>query len=200
MLSRNQEPVSASEANAANDTWSTLAQARTAEQLCQAWLPVMCGMLQGTHSGLLLLQDSDGSYAPAAVWPGQTDLSYLGDIAQEALVKREGVVRRDAGGLTQFAYPLDGGRHMFGAVVLELAGADGDVLSRAMRLLHWGAGWLMDLHNRRLLVAQETRLERSLFLFDLALAALSESDFHKTALAVVNRLAQKFALLLPEDT
>jgi biotin carboxyl carrier protein len=177
----------------AADPWSQLAQARTAEQLCQAWLPVLCGMLTRPHSGLLLLQDADGSYAPAAVWPGHTDLSYLGDIAQEALVQRKGVVRADpAGGPTRFAYPLDGGNSLFGVVVVELAGSTEATLNQAMRLLHWGVGWLIDLHNLRALADQETRLERSSFLFDLTLAALAETDFHKAALAVVNRLAQQF--------
>ena len=194
MQSRNEEvPASPPRDSTAPDAWSLLAQARTAEQLCQAWLPVLCSMLTRPQSGLLLLQDQDGSYAPAAVWPGQTDLSYLGDIAQEALVGRKGVVRPDpAGGPTQFAYPLDGGDSLFGVVVVELANSTDATLSQAMRLLHWGVGWLIDLHNRRALLDQETRLERSSFLFDLTLAALAESDFQKSALAVVNRLAQQF--------
>ncbi|OYY94833.1 MAG: hypothetical protein B7Y41_04495 [Hydrogenophilales bacterium 28-61-23] len=193
MQSRNEETVSGQTRETAPvDYWLALARARTAEQLCQAWLPLLCRMLQRVHSGLLLLREQDGSYAPAAVWPGDTDLSYLGDIAQDALIKREGVVRRDAGGQTRFAYPLDSGDVVFGAVVLDLTAADEAALTHAMRLLHWGAGWLIDLHNRQSLGEQDTRLERSTFLFDLALAALSESDFHKSALAVVNRLAQRF--------
>lgn len=199
MLSRNEPsaPQAASAPAAAGravalDPWAALAQARTAEQLCQAWLPVLCGLLPHAHSGVILLQDTDGSYAPAAVWPGQTDLSHLGDVAQESLVKRQGVVRRDAGKPTQFAYPLDGGGKLFGAVVLELETEADDALSQAMRMLHWGVGWLMDLHNRRQLGLQESRLERSGFLFDLALAALAETDSHKAALAIVNRLAQQF--------
>ncbi len=174
------------------DHWLALAQARTAEQLCRAWLPILCGMLQRVHTGLLLLQDVDGSYAPAAVWPEDVDLSYLGDVAQEALMKRQGVVRKEADGQTRFAYPLASGENLFGAVVLDLYAADDIALTHAMRMLHWGAGWLIDLYNRRSLHEQDDRLERSSFLFDLALAALSESDFHKASLAVVNRLAQRF--------
>lgn len=200
MLSRNEPtapPLAAHEStsasrNVALDPWAALAQARTAEQLCQAWLPVLCNIVPQAHSGLILLQDADGSYAPAAVWPGQTDLSHLGDVAQEALVKHQGVVRRDGAKPTQFAYPLDGGGTLFGAVVLELKTGADDALSHAMRMLHWGVGWLMDLHNRRQLGEQESRLERSGFLFDLALAALAEKDAHKAALAIVNRLAQHF--------
>lgn len=189
---RNEETANEPRQEAATDHWLALAQARTAEQLCQAWLPILCGMLQRVHAGLLLLQDSDGSFAPAAVWPEDKDLSYLGDVAQDALVKRQGVVKREADGQTRFAYPLASGENLFGAVVLDLYAADDVALTHAMRLLHWGAGWLIDLYNRRSLHEQDDRLERSSFLFDLALAALSESDFHKSSLAVVNRLAQRF--------
>lgn len=189
---RNEETANEPRQEAAADHWLALARARTAEQLCQAWLPILCGMLQRVHAGLLLLQDSDGSFAPAAVWPEDKDLSYLGDVAQDALVKRQGVVKREADGQTRFAYPLASGENLFGAVVLDLYAADDVALTHAMRLLHWGAGWLIDLYNRRSLHEQDDRLERSSFLFDLALAALSESDFHKSSLAVVNRLAQRF--------
>lgn len=192
MQARSEETATEPHQEAVADHWLALAQARTAEQLCQAWLPILCGMLQRVHSGLLLLQDLDGSFAPAAVWPEDMDLSYLGDVAQDALVKRQGVVRRDAAGQTQFAYPLASGENLFGAVVLDLYAADDVALTHAMRLLHWGAGWLIDLYNRRSLHEQDDRLERSSFLFDLALAALSEGDFHKSSLAVVNRLAQRF--------
>lgn len=199
MFSRN-EPSAPQEVNQpaaagraiTTDPWAALAQARTAEQLCQAWLPVLCSMVSVARSGVVLLQDADGSYAPAAVWPGQTDLSHLGDVAQESLVKRQGVVRRTADAPTQFAYPLDGGNRLFGAVVLELQSDSDEVLGQAMRMLHWGAGWMMDLHNRRQLVEQESRLERSGFLLDLALAAMAETDSHKASLAIVNRLAQHF--------
>ncbi len=192
MQARSEETATEPHHAAVADHWLALAQARTAEQLCQAWLPILCGMLQRVHSGLLLLQDSDGSFAPAAVWPEDKDLSYLGDVAQDALVKRQGVVKRETDGQTRFAYPLASGENLFGAVVLDLYAADDVALTHAMRLLHWGAGWLIDLYNRRSLHDQDDRLERSSFLFDLALAALSESDFHKSSLAVVNRLAQRF--------
>src|SRR5690606_31550894 len=39
---------------------------------------------------------------------------------------------------------------------------------------------------------QASRLDRSSFVFDLALAALGEDDSHKSSLAIVNRLAQQF--------
>ncbi len=174
------------------DFWQALAQARNAEQLCQAWLPILCGMLQRARGGLLLLRDGDGSFAPAALWPEAADLSYLRGVAEESLNTRQGVIQRDDDGQTRFAYPLLNGDELFGVVILDLLAADEMALTHARRLLHWGAGWLIDLSNRHALLEQEARLERSAYLFDLALAALSESDFGKASLAVVNRLAQRF--------
>ncbi|MDP2433477.1 MAG: HlyD family efflux transporter periplasmic adaptor subunit [Pseudomonadota bacterium] len=172
--------------------WQALARARNAEQLCRAWLPILCGMVQRAQSGLLLLQDSHGSFAPAALWPETDDLSYLRGVAEESLNTRQGVVRREDDGRTRFAYPLLNGDELFGVVILDLRAADEMALTHARRLLHWGAGWLTDLFNRRALLEQGGRLEHSAYLFDLALAALSETDFSKSSLAVVNRLAQRF--------
>ncbi len=179
--------------------WAALAQAGNAEQLCHAWLSVLCTMLPGVHAALLLMQQPDGSFAPAAMWPAGRDLNYLGDIAQEALVKRQGVLQHagDAGGAggagnSRFAYPLEGKDTLFGAVVVDLPGTGHAPPQQAMRMLHWGAGWLVDLHDRDLLRQQAQRLERSHVLFDLSLAALSEADFHQSALTTVNQLAQRF--------
>jgi hypothetical protein len=177
---------------APEDPWQALAQARNAEQLCQAWLPILCDLIPRTQCGLLLLQDSAGSFAPAALWPQATDLTYLRGIAEESLNARQGVVQRDADGRTRFAYPLVNNDELFGVVILDLFVADEMALVQARRLLHWGAGWLIDLVNRRALLEQGDRLERSAYLFDLALAALGEVDFGKASLAVVNRLAQHF--------
>ncbi|MEW5768743.1 MAG: HlyD family efflux transporter periplasmic adaptor subunit [Pseudomonadota bacterium] len=179
-------------AAAAGDHWLALARARNAEQLCQAWLPILCTMIPGVECGLLLLEDGNGSFAPAALWPEGRDLSYLRDIAEESLNTRQGVVKREAGSQARFAYPLVNGEALFGVVILDLAVPDESALTHARRLLHWGAGWLMDLFGRRALLEQGARLERSVQMFDLVLVALSEPDFGKASLAVVNKLAQRF--------
>lgn len=188
-----EEPTGqASARTTADEYWQTLAQARTAEQLCRAWLPILCGMLPGLQAGLLLLEDADGSYAPAAVWPQKVDPSYLEEVATEALKKRQGVVHRESGSEARIAYPLVVGEQLYGAVVLDHHVVDEDAVTHAMRITHWGAGWLVDLFNRRQLGQYEQRLERSAFLLELALAALEEEDFKKAALVVVNRLTQRF--------
>lgn len=180
------------ESNAA-DYWEALSRATNAEQLCAAWLPILCTMSPTAHHGLLLLEDDRGSYVPAALWPAGADLGHLRDIAEEALNTRRGAVNRDHPERTQVAYPLLVGETLFGVVILDLMTRDAAAVTEAMRLLHWGAGWLMDLHHRRTVHQQGARLDRSAYLFDLVLAALAETDVRKAALAVVNRLAQRFA-------
>lgn len=173
------------------DTWAALAHARNAQELCEAWLPSLCDLVDGTLAGLLLLRDANGSYVPAAAWPLGADMLYLRAVAEEALGTGQGAIRRDSGH-TQFAYPLVNAQGVLGVVILDLDVADAAGLTRAIRLLHWGAGWLIDLFGQRALQEQEARLQRSAALFDLALAALGEEDFRKAALAVVNHLAQRF--------
>lgn len=174
------------------DYWQALAQARNAEQLCRAWLPILCSMLRQAQGGLLLLEDENGSYAPAAVWPDGQDLTYLRDIAEESLGKRAGVLHQDAERI-RFAYPLANGDALFGVVILDLETDSDVVVTQARRILHWGAGWLIDLFNRRESLEQSLRLERSAYLFDVTLAALAEHDFAKACLATVNSLAQRFS-------
>lgn len=178
---------------APGDYWEALIGARSAEQLCNAWLPILCTMVPAAQCGLLLLKDTEGSFVPAAMWPEGSDLGHLRGVAEEALNTRRGAVGSDRPGSTQIGYPLSGDDELLGAVVLDVQIADADSVSQAMRQLHWGAGWLIDLHNRRKVQQLDVHLDRSAYLLDLVLTALGEADLRKSALAIVNRLAQRFA-------
>lgn len=167
-----------------------LATARTAEQFCHAWLGVICRMLPQVQVGLLLLQDTDGSYVPAAVWPAEADPAHLAEPAQQALSERRGIVAR--GDATAFAYPLVVAEALLGVVIVEWPQADDRLIAQATRHMLWGEGWIKDLFNRRLIAEHQAQSERSAFLVDLSLGALAESDERKGGLAVVNRLAQRF--------
>jgi len=179
-------------ADAGSHAWAAFADAADAEQLCRAWLAVLCGMVPGVQVGLLLLQDAEGAYVPAAAWPEGTELARLADVARECLGRREGVRRRTPGQPTQLAYPLSSGGDLHGAVVLELLGDEEDLSRLSARLTHWGAGWMADLFKHRELVQARQRLDQSAFLFEVSLGALGEPDFRKAALVVVNKLASRF--------
>ena len=149
----------------AGDAWRALAHAETAEQLCSAWLEVLCRGVLSAHAGLVLLVQADGSYAPVAALPAARDLSYLTEIATDALRTREGVVRHDELGHARLAYPLQTREQLHGAVVLDLGVSEDAALDRGLRLTHWGAGWLVDMLHQRELVKQESRTRQGGFLF-----------------------------------
>ncbi len=173
------------------DFWSLLVNAKTSDELCRAWLGILCQWVPGTQAGLLLLHDEGERYAPAAVWPDAgRDMSYLADVAQQALVERRGVVLEESSGLAQCAYPLVSADKAFGVVVLHVAARGPAPLRDALRLLHWGAGWLVGLFDRRDLLDRDQRLKRSALLQDLLLGALAETDAPAAARWVANRVVE----------
>jgi RND family efflux transporter MFP subunit len=182
---------SASQAGATADFWSLLVNARTSDQLCQAWLGILCQWIPGTQGGLLLLHEEGDRYAPAAVWPDQErDMSHMAGAAQEALVERHGVVRDESSGMAQCAYPLLGADTAYGVVVLHVVARGETGMRDALRLLHWGAGWLVGLFDKRQLLDGQRRLTRSALLQDLLLGALAERQEDEAARWIVNRLAE----------
>src|SRR5271170_1621489 len=182
---------SAPQAGAAADFWSLLANARTSDQLCQAWLGILCQWVPGTQACLLLLHEQGDRYVPAAVWPDpERDMSHMADAAQEALVERHGVVRDESSGMAQCAYPLLGADSAYGVVVLHVVARGETGMRDALRLLHWGAGWLVGLFDKRHLLDRDRRLNRSALLQDLLLGALSERDEDEAGRWIVNRLAE----------
>lgn len=184
------------------DSWQGLAEAQNAEQLCGAWLVVLCQSLVSARAGMVLLLQSDGSYAPVATTPDGRDLRYLSDIATDVLRQREGIVLNDELGHARIAYPLQSSERkpdakatdgrLYGAVVLDLGQADDDTLERALRLTHWGAGWLLDLLNQRELAGRQQHAAEGHKLLDTLLALLAERSLRESALALVNRLSREF--------
>lgn len=173
------------------DFWSLLVSARTSDQLCRAWLGILCQWIPGVQAGLLLLHEEADRYAPSAVWPDPArDMSFMAGAAQQALVERRGVVQHEASGLAQCAYPLLGAQQAYGVVVLHVAARGDAAMREALRLLHWGAGWLVGLFDRRDLLEREARLAHSGLLQDLLLGVMAERTPADAARWVVNRLAQ----------
>jgi multidrug efflux pump subunit AcrA (membrane-fusion protein) len=187
-------PLPSSELNpdSVGDAWRAMAQAETAEQLCSAWLEALCRGVLSARAGLVLLVQADGSYAPVAALPPTRDLSYLSEIATDALRSRDGVVRHDELGHARLAYPLQVHDQLHGAVVLDLGVADAAALDRGLRLTHWGAGWLVDMLHQRAQGQQQSRTRQGGFLLDTLLALLAEHSEREAGLALVNRLGREF--------
>jgi multidrug resistance efflux pump len=174
------------------DPWGALAQASTAEQLCRAWLDVLCRGLVDADAGLLLMAQADGAFAPVATHPADRDMSPLREIATTALKTRDSVVLRDGLGQVQLAYPLLSGQTLQGAVVLHLGRAPQQSVDQALRLVNWGAGWLVGLLHQRDLADRQRRLRQGGFLLDMLLGLLAEDSPREAALSLVNRLGREF--------
>jgi len=175
------------------DPWLALSRAGTAEQLCRSWLEVLCRSLVNAEAGLLLLAQPDGAFAPVATHPLDRDLTHLREIATEALRARDSALHRDDLGHVQVAYPLMSGDMLQGAVVLELGRASEAAVEQALKLINWGAGWLVGLLHQRDLAEQRHRVHQGSFLLDSLLGLLAEHSPREAALALVNRLGHELA-------
>jgi biotin carboxyl carrier protein len=182
----------ASPAMSASPVWRALVEARTADQFIRAWIAVLCRDVVAARSGLVLMAQPDGSFAPAGSEPAGADLRYLAEVATDALRRREGVTRREADGTTRLAYPLELPDRLAGAIVIDLGMIEDDAAERAARLVHWGAGWLLDLLRQRELGLLQARLHQGGFLVDTLLALMAERGPRAANNALVNRLAREF--------
>lgn len=171
---------------------STLDQAQTLEELCDAWLKLLCEDLLHAAAGALLLAQPDGSYAPAASLPAGRDVSHLADIATDALRQRESIARHDDTGRAQLAYPLQSQGGLQGAVALDLGRTGEAALERALRLTQWGAGWLLDAMSRRDLATVGQQHVQGGRLLDSVLALLAERSLREAGYGLVNRLGREF--------
>src|SRR4051812_38591677 len=137
-------------ARAETAAWGRFATARDDAEFYGSWLAILCAQVERVAAALLLLgPDSEGAYAPAAIWPDPTrDVQYLGTAAQAALRDRRGVVTGPDGvsepsrdQAAHVAYPIEVAGVLHGAVVLDLAPGPEAALQRALRLVHWAVPW-----------------------------------------------------------
>lgn len=174
------------------DPWHDLSQAVAVGPWSQAWLRVLLQSLLQARAGVVLLIQPDGSYAPLATWPAGRDVEYLAAIATESLRQHEGVVQRDELGHVRIAYPLQHGDTLHGAVVADLGAASEAELERALRLTHWGAGWLLEMIGQRAQDAQGASAADGAYLLDTLLALFGERSLREAGLALVNRIGRRF--------
>lgn len=180
------------------DLWSAFARSDSAQTFCQGWLALQCRLIPGVGAALVLLEQGDGSFAPAAVWPEpQRDLSYLTEIAQAALTERRSVVlpgapdgRADA---TYLGYPVDIRGSLFGVVVLDMSARGEADVQTALRQLQWGSGWLEVLFLRRSGSADTARLERATAALDILACTQDQGRLEAAAMAAASEIAARMS-------
>jgi hypothetical protein len=133
--------------------WSQFAAAEDVAAFCAAWLSLQCLAIQSkagsVRAAVVLWRQDDDSFAPAGVWPSpRHDVSHLATAARQSLAEGRGLCLRAEGDAANpavqacIAYPVMHSGSACGVAVLDLQCASEPALQRAMRQLHWGAGWL----------------------------------------------------------
>ncbi len=170
--------------------WAGFAAARLASEFCQSWLNLQCRLIRGATAGLLLLEDEDGSFAPAANWPTEgRDAADLVPAAERALRERRGVIERTQAGDAHAAYPVDIRGKLWGVVVVDLGACPDSVLQEALRRLHWGVGWVETLFHRRQAEQDSQKLATTRLALEMVAVVGSANGLAGAATALSNELA-----------
>lgn len=178
------------------EIWRAFSTPGSDEQFCQAWLALLCRQLPHVAAGVVLFQSSDeNTFLPVAVWPEVArDLSFLGKVAERALVEGRGVVHRPEDKSDRdihVAYPVEVSKHMFGAVVLEVSIRSETEVHALLRQLHWGIAWLHDLVNRRELANNQGKSERIGSVMEVLATALRRGRLQQTLFDIANHVGRQ---------
>ncbi len=180
--------------DAARD-WEHLTAPQTTLEYFNAWLALQCRALGQVSAALLVVEEANGAFVPAAIWPSPTqDVTHLGPSAQQCLTQRRGEVLRDETRQASYlTYPFEVEHRLYGAVVVELAMLDDNALSGAARQLHWGAASIEQFFTRQTLAAQSAQLSRGQVALDVVALAGEHPKLADAALAVANELATRLS-------
>jgi hypothetical protein len=176
--------------------WRAFAAPASDAQFCQAWLALLCRQLPDVTAGVLLMQSGEAAtFLPVAAWPDVVrDLSFLGKVAERALVERRGVVdypETDAGNSVHIAYPAEVGGRMVGAVVLDVSKRSEAEIQDLLRQLHWGTAWLRDLVHRRERAGLEGKGERVGTVMEVLATALRRGRLQQVLFDVANHISKQ---------
>jgi RND family efflux transporter MFP subunit len=140
--------------------WDAFINANTSNELCQAWLALICEQIPGASAAAILVENQEMQiYVPMAVWPkASPSMGRLAKIVENCLQERRGVVQSAALAqktedgadllLTQIAYPILLEQRVSAIVAVEADCEDSDV-NKIFRDIHWASAWLSSLLTGR---------------------------------------------------
>jgi multidrug resistance efflux pump len=179
--------------------WAEFAAADSVERFCQAWLAIQCRQIVGVRGGAVLVRgdDGDGSFAPVAVWPDiHRNMQHLSGAAEQALTQRRGVLlpaTGDGAAVQRYdiAYPVEVADQPVAVAVLEIGALPKVELQDALRRLHWGIAWLIDLFRRLRVERDQVMNQRLVTVLDMVAAALEAEGFQHAATTFATEFAER---------
>jgi RND family efflux transporter MFP subunit len=184
--------------------WSLFVNAGTTDELCAAWLAVVCGKVATATAGLLVFRQGDGTFAPAALWPRSgLDPHYLAPTVEQTLKERRTVVVRAQAPSSyeisslpvpaQLGFPLLHRGGVEGAVVLDLLQHPDADTAGVLRELLWASAWLEGLLRDREEGGNRSRLTRAQVALETVAVASEHRKLNAAATAAANELAVRLA-------
>ncbi|WP_300666915.1 HlyD family efflux transporter periplasmic adaptor subunit [Desulfoluna sp.] len=176
--------------------WEALRHAPDDESCYHVWLRLQCLMVPHCVSGLLVVADAAGAYAPVSRWPETGgNIPGLAEILEQVMEDKCPLLTRLAGegpaGTYALAYPvlIDGALH--GAVAVEVSPETEEELKQVMEQLQWGISWIELRFYKGAVVTHEAESLRMKAAVTLLSEVLSVERFEGAAMAFVTRLATR---------
>jgi len=186
--------------------WDAFINADTSNELCQAWLTLICEQIPGATAAAVLVENQAAqNYVPMAVWPtASPGMGRLATIVETCLRDRRGVFqsaalsqqagdavdRIDLSHLTQISYPIILGARVIAVVAVEADCDAGDV-NKIFRDLHWAGAWLTNLFSRRELDQAITAKARVGSVLEAIAVVLRHGTLQRVLFEMVNELRQR---------
>ncbi len=180
-------------------SWRQLTHSSEDSEFFSGWLTLQIEMVGGVASGIIVFAPpGEERFRPVAVWPaGRTPLPALMQATEQALARRQGLVKRldleqgiDA--THSLAFPVMGEDRVCGVVALLVKRDDDTDLQAAMRQLQWGSAWL-EKHLLKDEVGQLRQvMDRASHVLELAALATDHDQFGVAGNLVLVELCSRF--------
>ena len=180
----------------AEQHWKQLTNPASRDEFVRSWLILQCQSIGNVLAGVVLTGPPDeGPFTPIAIWPdASTDISSLTQAAQQAIVKREGLLVQgddDNSHSSQIAYPIEVSGHIYGVVVLNISSADNHQIKEIQRQLHWGAGRLVHAFTGDSVKRTQDIINNLVLNLDLIAVTEEQKEFESAARVFVTELATR---------
>ncbi len=186
--------------------WDAFVNADTSNELCQAWLALVCEQIPGASAAAVLVENQAAqNYVPMAVWPkASPGMGRLAKIVETCLRDRCGVFRSaassqqtedasdqsDLGHLTQVSYPIILGQRVIAVVAVEADCSAVDV-NKIFREIHWAGAWLSNMLSGRELDEAITVKTRVGSVLEVVAVVLRHGKLQQVLFEMVNELRQR---------
>ncbi len=178
--------------NSLREVWVNFSAASSYEEYCQFWLELICIRLDSISQAILVLDNGESGFQPAALWPEKTQpATSLTSLLEESIEEAAGLVHSLGSGMYGVAFPIRLDNELKGVVALSVR-VPQSALPRIMEQIQWGSAWIELFLRRHDGKEKNTQLDRLSGAVELLGAVLAETGFNSASMTFVNKLTSAF--------